>query len=220
MRKITIVLLIVLLAMLAGCAKFSGEYMPPIAPSIKNSQSFSKSYDIVWKATVDSVAKSFWTLSNIEKDSGILSLYYITDNPSECVDCGVTKVELTQFGKYAGTIVRNPAQPKYEYTTHGGKHHNVVIEQSSLRCDCNIVVSQISENETLVTVNTIYNLELWKGNTVVFNKDVGKYVYTPIPVCMSFTSGNSGKGGEYMCVPTYSLEKAIFAGIESYLKNK
>jgi len=159
-------------------------------------------------------------LSNIEKDSGILSLYFITDNPSECVDCGTTKVELVQFGKDAGTIVRKVAQPRYEYETHGGKHHNTVIEQSELRCDCNIVISKIGESETLVTVNTIYNLVLNKGETIIFNDEIGKYTYKPIPTRMTFTSEKAGRSAEFVCVSTSSLEKSIFMGIEEYLKKR
>ena len=145
-RKALIFLCAALCCFASGCAKLSREYTPPTVSLVKNSQVFSESYDAVWKATIDSVAKSFWSLSNIEKDSGILSLYFITDNPSECVDCGTTKVELVQFGKDAGTIVRKVAQPRYEYETHGGKHHNTVIEQSELRCDCNIVIGHFHDH--------------------------------------------------------------------------
>ena len=89
MKKVLLTVLIVFSVSLLGCSGKMDRVMTPANEYSASSYGvFAAPYDKVWKATIDSIAESFWSLDNIEKDSGILTLSCVFTNPEDWVDCG------------------------------------------------------------------------------------------------------------------------------------
>src|SRR3972149_4103317 len=89
-RKI-IVLITAMLAL--GCATQGTSrilYYENVPAQGKNEIVVSKQYTQVWDIMVKEIAKSYFVINNIDKESRIINLSFSTNSPSEYVDCGKT----------------------------------------------------------------------------------------------------------------------------------
>ena len=76
----------------SACAdKVNVDIAPPQTYDFQDSKIYNYSYDRVWDAVVKAVGSSYFVLENIEKDSGILSLSFSSQQPKNYIDCGHIK---------------------------------------------------------------------------------------------------------------------------------
>ena len=77
-----------------GCATpgtSTFDYTPPQKPTkIQNETIVSKPFETVWDSFVRELAKSFYVINNIDKQSRIINVSFSTDTPETYVDCGIT----------------------------------------------------------------------------------------------------------------------------------
>ena len=67
-----------------------GKYVPPNIDNtnFKNSLITNKNYDETWNAIIDFVNNSFFSIENLEKDSGLLTLSFGSKEAENFIDCG------------------------------------------------------------------------------------------------------------------------------------
>ena len=199
---------------LIGCSgKMDMAVTPPEEHTVSSSQVFTAPYDKVWKATIDAIAESFWSLDNIEKDSGILTLSCVFDNPETWVDCGSVH-HTANFGAQKQDITY-PLASKYQRVLWADKNAWAWMDRTiSVSAKSNILVKKTGKNESTVTINTIYNLNL-----------AYEPVWAMIPVrkeskSMTFshkTPGSFDTPGSMICRSKNALEQAILKAIAKKL---
>lgn len=217
----------VVMAFGAGCsAKLETTFEPPQEYPIDNSRIFNASYDVVWKATIDSVGSSFFVLENIEKDSGILSLSFSVKKPSDYVDCGVVSQKgKDYYGKEYQTTFLGAETPVKRMIVLPDRQMWPVYREITLSGKANILVQALSKNTTKVSINTRYVLDL--VNTVSYQVYVGGFSTIPqsqtIKQQMSFTGNELGQipgaptDQVLKCYSKFTLEQQILDGIEAKL---
>lgn len=215
MKKVLLVLLVVLSASLLGCSGKMDRVITPASEYTASSHDvFEAPYDKVWKATIDSIAESFWSLDNIEKDSGILTLSCVFTNPEDWVDCGSVH-HTAKFGAQKQDVTYSLAS-KYERVLWANKDMWAWLDRTvALTAKSNILVKKTGKNEVTVTVNTNYVLNLTYEPV---------YSYFPIrreSKTMTFNNkapGSFGVADSMICKSKNTLEQAILKGIAQKLK--
>jgi len=90
--KLTIIALYAV--MITGCATpgtSTFNYAPPQnSTKIQNEVIVSKPFEVVWDSLVRELAKSFYVINNIDKQSRIINVSFSTDTPEAYVDRGIT----------------------------------------------------------------------------------------------------------------------------------
>lgn len=217
MKKLSTLLAIAIcMFMSAGCSKQIITHEQPEQYAVKNARVFDAPYDKVWKATVDAIASSFWTLDNIEKDSGILTLSYACNDATPWVDCGKTHNVVTMGIQ---DIVFDSATP-YVALKAANDMGNVwdVERRVSMFAKSNVLVKKITANQTKVTINTNYTLKCdigmgtfraWTGQILIFSQ--------PSTSTVTFTTTQEGRGQNNICRSKHTLEDAILQSIYSNL---
>jgi hypothetical protein len=79
---------------LSGCATngiSTKDRTEPTQPAFAYEKTFSKSQGEVWDKLVKNMAKSFFVINNIDKESRIINLSYSSNRPQDYVDCGRMK---------------------------------------------------------------------------------------------------------------------------------
>src|SRR4030095_2984850 len=80
-------------AMITGCATpgtSTLSYAPPqTSTKIQNEVIVSKPFEAVWDSFVRELAKSFYVINNLDKQSRVINLSFSTNTPEEYVDCGI-----------------------------------------------------------------------------------------------------------------------------------
>lgn len=130
------------LTLLGLTACVPSTYTVPTTPSAdQNTFVINKNYDDTWSSLIDFVTSSHYTIDNVEKSSGLITVYFGKENPAEYVDCG-------QFNNNSYS----------EYLTKN--YHSALVGQMS------ITAKSLNENQTRIKVNasykfTVANLQ-WK----------------------------------------------------------
>jgi hypothetical protein len=196
---------------LSGCAgKF--EYTPPSPPTeIQNSVTIPipKSKNDVWGMIIPKLGSSFFVINNLNKESGFINVSYSGD-PEKYIDCG-----------YIDSYVKNaagentyhfPAAAAYkEYSVMSNGIFANYKRKMDLDGRANIIVQEINEGESLVSINTKY----------VVTKDIlvaGGYPANTHRLNSSISFNTSGSGtfpdGGTTCRPSGQFEREIIAAIE------
>jgi hypothetical protein len=133
---------IIVLTLLGITACVPSTYTVPTTPSTdQNTFIISKNYDDTWSSLIDFVTSSHYTIDNVDKSSGLITVYFGKENPGEYVDCG-----LFNNTSYA------------EYLT---KEYN-----SALVGQMNITSKSLNENQTRIKVYASYKFTVadlqWK----------------------------------------------------------
>lgn len=163
MKKMLIGLSISVL--IGGCAgKFN--YKPPQpAVKIQNSLTVDKTKADIWKKIILSLGSSFFVINNLDKDSGFINISYSGD-PEKYVDCGIINSYVKNARGERHYIF--PASTKYkEYETMINGNLVFYKRKMNLEGRINIIVQEVSDKQSLVSVNTKYVLtkELFVSNT-------------------------------------------------------
>lgn len=200
----------------SACAdKVNVDIAPPQTYDFQDSKIYNYSYDRVWDAVVKAVGSSYFVLENIEKDSGILSLSFSSQQPKNYIDCGhIREYGTIQMEKYEleydgadSSVLRRVANPQgIPCTAH---------RALSLSGKSNILVSKISKNKTQVMIRTRYIAEL------LYTVNIYGHLPEVIKNTIVFTGkevGNVGGNKNNMqCRSKGILESSIFESIEQRL---
>jgi hypothetical protein len=92
-------LVITLLPLMTGCISGHIDFAPPPTPTVENSIVIHAPEAVVWDAVIPEIAKSYFTINNIERDSGLINLSY-SGQPELYVDGGTVTSVIT--GVFAG----------------------------------------------------------------------------------------------------------------------
>lgn len=189
MKKI---LIIISLLTITSCA--SVYYAGPDTSSLSNepfSIKMDKSYDEAWDMLINYSGRTFYAIDNFEKNSGLMTLSFSSPDISEYVKGGYFKVDgITQFsGDYAYFLENNDGE---------------------LTGRINLVVQEVDENSTKITVNTRYVVSAPTST----NSQVNTWTFNTNGYDSVRMSGNTGNDPVRVLMPTHSLEKEILSQFE------
>ena len=170
--------------MIAGCATpgtSTFSYTPPQNPTkIQNEIILSKPFEAVWDSFVRELAKSFYVINNIDKQSRIINVSFSTDTPEAYVDCGITTRIYSRGDERQTYKYQLASASTYKMATSTGINNQlpqtaVISRRSSLEGRVNIYVAPEDQN-TRVSVNIRYVLTIKTEGTYTTENRYG----TPI----------------------------------------
>jgi len=198
MKIIKTIALIALILTLSSC--MTANYTKPNHKDTKDNYSVTvhNDFDAVWKQLIQYSASTFFAIDNYEKDSGLITLSFGSSNPSDFITGGHWKASSPTIN-FDG-----------DYVDYMAIHNN-----GSLSGKMNIVVTEISKNESAVKVNARY----------IFTTPTQRTQYAVVPgTTWSFDTGNcntsvvsnpsSGTGNTRTICPTYKAENAIINAVK------
>ena len=162
---------------------------------------------------VPALAKKFFVINNIDKESGLINLSY-SGNPANFIDCGRIK-----------SYVKN-ARGERTYDFPAARDHQVyeVMDEHglwfadrtmTLEGRINLIFEKVGPNSTRVTANTRY---------VVVRSVTAQKAGTRIPLTAAYTINfDSGSGANFpanakgigvRCIATGDLEKEVLSLIK------
>lgn len=211
MRTFSVAALIASALLLAGCA---GEvkYTPPASSApIQNSAVIKQSFKKVWPRLVKNLARDFYVINNIDKESGLINVSY-SSNPETIIDCGhIRSYVKNARGERTYDFPAATASKQYETmdTANGLSFINRKMEAEGR---ANIIVQPIDPHSTSITVNTKYVVT----KTVHARNAMGQT--GSISDTINFTSGGSAEFPSYnsnqsgtACHSTGKLERDVIA---------
>ena len=225
--KPTIITLYVV--MITGCATpgtSTINYAPPQNfTTIQNEIIVSKPFEAVWDSFVRELAKGFYVVNKLDKQSRVVTLSFSTNTPEEYVDCGIItrtysrgnhrrtyKYQVASASAYivAGSTGVNKKLPQTavfsrRLSLEGGVNIYVAPEDQNTRVSVNIRYFLTSKVEGTYTTENRYRRRIQSGTipaqtfTSVFN--------TNQPVIV--TMGTPQRPLEGTCQSLGRLEKDI-----------
>ena len=148
MKRILSSLIIIIL--LSSCAvekkkltENVGKYFPPNIDdsNFKNSIVTEKNFDETWTSLIDFVSDSFFKIENLEKDSGLLTLSFGSNDAANFIDCGDFEYTLFFTGEeFKGSYI--------DYAKSG--------LLAVLEAKMNINIRKIDNESTKISINTNY----------------------------------------------------------------
>jgi hypothetical protein len=173
------------LFLLGGCAPKYNPPEPVSGAKKKYTETVNKSFDKTWTSLVSYAGKSFFSIDNFEKESGLMTLNFGATDPSGFIDCGNTEIAIKG---YKGTLV------------------NFFITQPnrSIELDgrMNVFVKEIDSNTSKVRVNARY--------VVTFTNPQKSWNIT---FDTGGSGKHHGNTVTSECRPTYKAEKALIEAV-------
>ena len=120
-----------------------GKYVPPNIDdtNFKNSVITNKNFHETWTSVIDFIDDSFFKIQNLEKDSGLITLSFGSNEPENFIDCGDFEYTLFFTGeKFKGSYI--------DYAKSG--------LLAVLEAKMNINIQKIDNESTKVSINTNY----------------------------------------------------------------
>ena len=120
-----------------------GKYVPPNIDdsNFKNFVITNKNFDETWNAIIDFVNNSFFSIENLEKDSGLLTLSFGSKEAKNFIDCGYFEYTLFFTGEeFKGSYI--------DYAKSG--------LLAVLEAKMNINIQKIDNESTKISINTNY----------------------------------------------------------------
>ena len=120
-----------------------GKYVPPNIDetNFKNSVITNKNFHETWTSIIDFIDDSFFKIQNLEKDSGLITLSFGSNEPENFIDCGDFEYTLFFTGeKFKGSYI--------DYAKSG--------LLAVLEAKMNINIQKIDNESTKVSINTNY----------------------------------------------------------------
>lgn len=182
--------LLVLVVLITGCS--TARYTAPSAPQKPSFTTvINEGYDQTWEAVIDHVSSTFFAIENFEKESGLITVTFGSDDPDEFINCGNHFVKITR---------------NYRTQTFDGPYETFVVGMNgSFSGRMNISAREISKEKTEVRVNAKYILQDAYGHTWNFNSgSFGEAI-------MQNTYADSHVR---KCYPTYKAENSILNTIK------
>ena len=217
-----------MLILLSGCAtqgKSGMQYTDGKQEKVENEVTVDGSSSVLWDKLVGDLAKSFYVINNIDKESRIINVSFNSNSPTEFVDCGQTSRSYSE-----GENIEN-----YEYDVAGNSSFKValksthpkfslysqVIRNSSLDGRANIYLAPDTSNSkrTNVSVNARY-IVTSKVSQEIYSKhfmhtayshakSVPSQTYTYIFQTNRPSTTDAGGGVKVVCSSKGKLEREI-----------
>ena len=83
----------------ATAAKTTFDYREPEQTAIGNEVAVDEEFENVWNRLVGQLAKGYFVVNNIEKDSRLINVSFATSDPESYIDCGESSRTFTQGKK-------------------------------------------------------------------------------------------------------------------------
>lgn len=149
-------LLVALLTLMpAACVQVT--YAPPPLDDLTGQYSVivERPFDDTWAALIDHAARTYFTIDDFEKDSGLLTLSFGVGNPADYVVGGTWTFEDKRLRR---------REPDFDgdYVTYLQRQRN-----GSLQARMNVVARPLDPARTRIVVNTRY----------VYRSDLGTWVF-------------------------------------------
>lgn len=213
---------------LHGCAtpaKSTVDYSPPEPIVVPNELTVDDKFDEVWDRLVGRLAKGFFVVNNIEKESRLINVSFATTDPEDYIDCGETFRTFTQYKKNSASVNYRVAEDS-SFKWGGGMDAsgmNAIVHyvdrSTSLEGRINIYVAP-KENGTNVSVNVRYILTIRLSGTTNTEHSTGRVIQSqplqaPQPDTVSFNTNQPVKSAdelaadEMACVSKGVLEQQI-----------
>jgi hypothetical protein len=161
--------------LIAGCATpgtSNLSYAPPEkSAKLPNEMVVNKPFDAVWDSFVHNLAKSFYVINNIDKQSRIINVSFSTETPETYADCGISTRTYSR-GDENHTYTYNVASTStFKVASRTGASNKLpltalVTRHSSLEGRINIYVAPEGPN-TRISVNARYVLTVKAEGTYV-----------------------------------------------------
>jgi len=147
---------------------------PPTDSTFKNEKIINKPFSLVWDELVSELAKSFFVINNIEKESRIINLSFYSDTPEKFVDCGKTRRTYSRRKENEEYVYDIAGSSSFKVAYATGPNKNLpgtqfMSRKSSLDGRINIYVAPKGDG-TQISVNGRYILTVnVTGSYVVEN---------------------------------------------------
>lgn len=215
MRKVIALAALAVLVMAGGCmVSTKSSLQAHDTYPVENSRVFSSGIDKTWDAAVSSLTENFFSLTNVSKDSGIITIDFSAENPAEYIDCGTTTVE-TDNKKY---VFKNTDKiTTYELPANRGSWPGTftMIRATSLQGKINIVFTGKEREQTSVTVTARFVLSAREEGRESVAGMYSRLGYVDHLKTNTYSATTGSPTGE--CVSTYALEKKILDAIAAKL---
>lgn len=163
------IIFLLFFAALSGCVtqgKNTTQYNKNERVNIINEKTVNAPYSKVWDILVRDLAKSFYVINNIDKESRIVNVSFNSTEPADFVDCGRT-IRTYSEGKNVERYEYDVAgKSTFKFSTLRQEHpsfynYAVLKRESDLEGRANIYVAPLDSdpNKTTVSVNTRYILK-------------------------------------------------------------
>lgn len=158
------------LVVLTGCAtqgKNTFQYNQPTKTAVANEVTIAAPYSKVWDVLVRDLAKSFYVINNIDKESRIVNVSFSSTEPQEFIDCGQSVRSYTEGSSVerfdyvvAGKATFKTAADQQEHPAFS--NYAVITRETMLEGRSNIYVAPLETDpsKTTVSVNTRYVLSI------------------------------------------------------------
>ena len=217
----TLSFLAISIILLNGCATQATstfQYNEKQSNRINNEEVVNKSFESAWSDLVRHLAKSFYDVNNIEKESILINVSFSTDSPEKYIDCGNTIRTFKQGSEKLNYDYDVAENTNYKYGA--GKSNDGVFafvghvkRSTNLEGRINIYVAPKGEN-TEISVNTRYIFTISISGSVNTENMHGQVVRAePIsqsPTIISFNTNKPNKSDEGIsCFSNGVLEAEI-----------
>jgi len=153
-----IILVLLLVTYLLGCASGKLDYTPPKAEEVETFEAEIKgTYDQVWRKIVDKLSQNAYVINNLSKESGLINFSFEIAPPDDYADCG----------KYIGEFSNLRGSAKYDF--NGASSANFTIKRDALVFNVerktslsgrgNVFVKKNKKESILVRFNAIFTLK-------------------------------------------------------------
>ena len=121
--------------------------------AIPTEKTINAPFPDVWARTIPAIAQSFFTINNMEKDSGFLNISFVGD-PGTYVDCGTA----SYIGE-SGTQTVAVSHRSHRVETDGGDGSQVLLMgRTVLDSTINVVFVKETADTTRVSINIRYHV--------------------------------------------------------------
>jgi len=220
MRKLLSIIVLGLIIIGCSSVRYNSPTITPMGSERKII--IDKNKDKVWDTLLSGLADRFFSINNIEKDSGFINVSFFSNDSCDYVDCGGYK---TRSGN-----------------TNINLNNNIGKESASERiipiCDCdinkygnfssgiwqfkscstkiegriNILVQEVSSEKTSLFIDIRF---LVHHSSNLWNAWDGSNMYNRYDV--TFESDTSGEDNGIVCTSTGNLEKEVMAIIKELI---
>lgn len=173
-----------------GCA--TATYTPPNeGNNLESKIVINKNYDKTWNAIINHLSSSYFAIDNFEKDSGLITVSFGADNPTDFIDCGNIKVKWTD--------------QNYNQHNFNGPYVNFLKQEygADLAGKMNITARSIGDSKTAVRVNARY---IFTANPNVWSFDTGATATENVKAIRGTDSTRT-------CKPTLKAENSILTAV-------
>lgn len=164
------VVIILTLVFVSGCATQGTntmQYSEGKTNKVENETTVSAPYSQVWDTLVRDLAKSFYVINNIDKESRIINISFNSTDPVEFVDCGRSTRTYTEGGVTERYEYDVAAKTSFKVATSRQEHPSfsnyvLLTREPNLEGRSNIYVAPLVSDptKTTVSVNTRYILSV------------------------------------------------------------